>query len=63
VNTTEELKVYLYQPDIGYTSLQNGKNFDIIDVVIINSDHKYKPWSRENLEVTNLLTILDFDSH
>lgn len=51
VNSVEELKLYIFQPDIGYTNAKAGKSFDLIDVVLINGDFKYKPWSTENKEV------------
>lgn len=51
VSKIEELRKYLFQPDTGFTSIEAGKNFDLIDVILINSDFKYKPWAKENLEV------------
>jgi hypothetical protein len=51
VNEAEELRMYLFQPDIGFTGEQAGKAFDLIDVVLINGDYQNRPWSRENLEV------------
>lgn len=57
VNKVSELKAYLYQPDIGYTNIQSGKNFNLIDVVLINGDHCYKPWESENLEVVSFHEI------
>lgn len=57
VNTAEELKQFLFQPDIGYTKIQAGKSFDLIDIVLINGDFRFKPWSHENLEIFTLIRM------
>lgn len=54
VSKIDDLRKYLFQPDTGFTSIEAGKNFDLIDVVLINSDFKYKPWAKENLEVAGV---------
>lgn len=51
VNTQEELLPFLFQPDIGFTNTTYGKNFDLVDIVVINGDYRYRPWSKEYVEV------------
>jgi hypothetical protein len=51
VQDVTELRKYLFLADTGFTSVDAGKNFDMVDFVLINSDFKFKPWSKENLEV------------
>ena len=57
--TPAELAPYLFQPDIGFTNSSYGKNFDLIDIVVINGDYRYRPWSAEYLEVF----LFDLDLH
>ena len=59
----KDILPYLFQPDIGYTDLKNGKKFDLIDIVIINGDYQYKPWSKEYLEVITVLKDIHSDQN
>jgi hypothetical protein len=38
-------------PDVGFTNTRSGKNFDLVDIVMINGDYKYRPWAKEYLGV------------
>ena len=51
VKNMKELQQYLFQPDVGYTNVDCGKNFDLVDVVLINGDYRYRPWSSQYLDV------------
>lgn len=51
VNNQDELVPFLFQPDVGFTNTRSGKNFDLVDIVMINGDYKYRPWAKEYLGV------------
>lgn len=51
VQNIKELKAYLFQPDMDYTSTAAGRTFDLVDIVFINTDFGFVPWAAENREV------------
>ena len=57
VETAVELRSFLFQLDIGYTKIQAGRSFDLVDMVFINGDYRYRPWDKENLEIFTLIRM------
>jgi hypothetical protein len=57
VQTRRDLKKYLLDSDAGFIDPQGGRQFNLVDIVLIAGRNNVTPWSYRNKEVFSLIKL------
>ena len=57
VSNNSEMETFLFEYNTPYINAINGKNFDQLDLVIINGNKNIAPWAKQNYQLFILIRM------